>query len=87
MSQARLPHRRRDGFDGRQHGIDQLGELTGRPLGLSARLHDEPGQGPYVHVKHRLIRHLAVGGWSAQGGPVWCPGSVCSGRGSLGECV
>lgn len=61
VSQARFPHRTRDGFDGRQHGVDQLGELSSRTLNLSSRLHDEPGQGPHVRIKHRLIRHFGVG--------------------------
>lgn len=65
MSQAGFAHGRGDGLDGGQHGVDELGQLTGRPLSLAARLHDEPGQGPYVRVKGRLVRH------------VW---SVCSGQ-------
>ena len=57
VDQACLPHSRGDGFDGSQHGIDELGQLTGRPLSLAAGLDDKPGQGPYVRVKRRLVRH------------------------------
>lgn len=59
VDQARLPHSRGNGFDGSQHGIDELGQLTSRPLSLAAGLDDEPGQGPYVRVKRRLVRHVA----------------------------
>lgn len=55
VSQTGLAHGGGDGLDGGQHGIDELGQLTGCPLGLAARLDDEPGQGPYVRVKGRLV--------------------------------
>lgn len=58
VSQAGLAHGRGDGLDGGQHGVDELGHLTGRPLGLAARLHDEARQGPYVCVERRLVRHI-----------------------------
>lgn len=57
VGQARLAHRGRNGFDGCQHGVDELRQLAGGPLGMAARLDDEPGQGPYVRVKGRLLRH------------------------------
>lgn len=51
MGQACLPNSRGNGLDGRQHGVDELGQLTGGSLGLTARLDDKPGQGPYICVK------------------------------------
>lgn len=58
VGQACLAHSGGNGFDGSQHGVDELGQLTGRPLSLAARLHDEPGQGPHVRVKCRMVRHV-----------------------------
>lgn len=57
MGQACLAHSGGDGFDGSEHGVDELGQLAGRPLSLASGLNDKPGQGPYVRVKRRLIRH------------------------------
>lgn len=57
VGQACLAHSRGNGFDCSQHGVNELGQLTSRPLSLAAGLDDEPGQGPYVRVKRRLVRH------------------------------
>lgn len=58
VSQTCLAHSRGNGLDGSQHGVDELGELTGRTLGLPTRLHDEAGQGPHVCVKGTLVHHV-----------------------------
>lgn len=73
VSQACLAHSRGNGLDGCQHGVDQLGEFTGRTLGLAARFHDEPGQGPYVRVEGRLVRHTGAGCWTESGMRELCP--------------
>lgn len=57
VGQACLAHSTGNGFDGGQYSVDELGQLPGRPLSLAAGLDDEPGQGPYVRVKSRLVRH------------------------------
>lgn len=79
VSQACLAHSRGNGFDGSQHGVDELGQLAGRPLSLAARLDDEPGQGPYVRVKLRLVRHAWF--WS------FCPSWWAHGRQQVSDLI
>lgn len=56
VSQARLAHSRGDGFDGSQHGVEQLCELPS-PFGLPPFFHNVAGQGEHVCLKGASVRH------------------------------
>lgn len=56
VGQAGLAHSRGDGFDGRQHGVQQLCELP-RPFGLTPFLHNVAGQGEHVRFEGASVRH------------------------------
>lgn len=60
MRDARLAHRRGDGFDRGAERVEQLGHLAGA-AGLPALLHDEAGQGDDVRVEGRPLRHAGAG--------------------------
>lgn len=60
LRDARLAHRRGDGFDRGAERVEQLGQLASA-TSLPALLHDEAGQGADVRVEGRLVRHAGPG--------------------------
>lgn len=56
VGQAGLAHSRGYGFDGRQHGVQQLCELPS-PFGLSPLFHNVASQGEHVRFKGASVRH------------------------------
>lgn len=57
VGQAGLAHSGGDGFDGRQHGVQQLGQLP-CPFGLAPLFHHVAGQGEHVRFKGASVCHL-----------------------------
>lgn len=56
VGQAGLAHSWGDGFDGCQHGVQQLRELP-CPFGLTPPFHNVAGEGEHVCLKGASVRH------------------------------
>ena len=56
VGQARLAHGWGNGFDGRQHGVEQLRELPGA-FGLTPLFHNVAGQGKHIRFEGASVPH------------------------------